>query len=271
MSLGAFGFSRTCWLLQLEPDERSCHCVLFIGSCATCYLSPAFWWLVRSGSGLPEQCLFIRELLCLDSKGEGKAGLKHQDRLDIVLRLLVGQCFLGLIYCGHVIIYNLCEVHHSNQTGVIAWRLAGKTPNYFKTVVVVYASVKAYYSSGIKRKNFTSYDWFMVWTISLIFLPCNMEKILIIWFWGLVVTICKYSKDILSTISCIKWGSKIVEWHFLEGKRDNMTMRNTVIMKKPILCSKMQRSKVLTENVLMDINDVNYTTDLHDKTFAEFN
>lgn len=46
-------------------------------------------------------------------------------------------------------------------------------------------------------------------------------------------------------------------------------MRKTV-MKKLTTCSKIQRSKVLTDHVVIDINDVNYTTDAHAKTFQEF-
>lgn len=43
------------------------HCTLFSDSCVLSYLLPTSWWLVRSRSGLPEQCSFIRELLCLES------------------------------------------------------------------------------------------------------------------------------------------------------------------------------------------------------------
>lgn len=49
-----------------------------------------------------------------------------------------------------------------------------------------------------------------------------------------------------------------------------MTMRKTVTMKKLTPRSKIQRSKVLTDHVVIDINDVNYTTDAHAKTFQEF-
>ena len=154
-SLGAFGFFSPanavhvgcCSWNLMKGLAGGGHGTLFSGSCAPCYLSPTFWWLVRSKSGLPEQCSFIRELLCLDSKGKGKAGLKHQDRLDIVLRLFVEQCFLGLIYCGHVIVYNLCTAQrHSNQSGVIAWRLVciNKNKKHVKNMLVMYDSVKAY-------------------------------------------------------------------------------------------------------------------------------
>lgn len=155
VSLGAFGFfspantvhAGFCSWNLMKGVVGGGHCSLFSGSCAPCHLSPTFWWLVRSRSGLQEQCLFIRGLLCPDSKGKGKAGLKHQSRLDIVLRLLVGQCFLGLIYCGHIIFHNLCKAHyHSNQTGIIAWRLAyiNKNKNHVKNLLVMYDSVKAY-------------------------------------------------------------------------------------------------------------------------------
>ena len=98
----------------------------------------------------------------------------------------------------------------------------------------------------------------MLRTVSFIFLACNMEKISIIYFRGFVATICKYSKDKTCWVPYTAWNGavKSLSGIFLRGKRDNMTMRNTIIMKKLIRCLKIQKSKVLIEHILMDINDV---------------
>lgn len=75
-SLGAFGrFSPAsavhvgcCTWNLMKGVVGGGHCTLFSDSCAPRYLSPTFWWLLRSRSGLPKQCLFIRELLCQEKR-----------------------------------------------------------------------------------------------------------------------------------------------------------------------------------------------------------